>query len=390
MDNISKINHNRCTGCMLCYNICPKKCISIDTDSEGFIIPKINYKECVECGICLKNCPSNSKPAGKKPFKAYALQVKNVNELLESSSGGVAYSIAKTIISSGGVAYGARFDSNFNLSHSRASTIQELNEHRGSKYLQSNISECLKSLKEDCETGTNVVFVGTPCQIAAVKKYLKKDYNNLLLIDLICHGVPSQSLFKDYIEWKKRKLNLKKVLKYEFRNKKYGWATNYKIEGEHKAKYGSALEDPYYSDFIGAKNYRLSCYTCNYANLERQGDLTIGDYWGISKIYKNLEFEVKNGVSCVLVNTKKGNDFILNNIKQYNCVDSKIEDIVENNGNLREPAHMPEDRKDYYKNVNYNKKNIILKFKLKYYKSKINRLLPSKIKKIIKKIIKGG
>ncbi len=387
-NNISKVKKNECTGCMCCENVCPKKCITKEIDEEGFVFPKVDEQQCVNCSLCLKKCQAVANVEKTSIQKAYALQIKDTKSLKDSASGGIAYEISKYIITNGGVSYGAIFDDDFNVVHQRADSIKLLKKQQGSKYVQSDISEVYISLKADCESGKKVVFIGTPCQVAAIKKFLNKDYNNLLLVDLICHGVPSQSLFHKYLEYKKEKIKDGDIIDYQFRNKDNGWGTNYKIKTKNKIKKGTAMEEVYYSDFEEGFNYRESCYNCTYAINDRVGDITIGDYWGIDEHQVKDIFDYTKGVSCVLVNSLKGEKFLENILLNCNYIETKIEDIIKNNSNLREPAKRPSIRDEYYKSIDkigmkFSKK-LLLK-KKSYYKSIIIGLIPKKIKKIIKR-----
>lgn len=387
--SIDKLPKEKCTGCLVCKASCPKKCIQVIINNEGFSYPAINKNQCINCSLCEKKCPALTQSSKSDIKKAYALQIKSSLDLKNSASGGVAFLVGKKVIKKGGVCYGAIYDNELNVIHSRASNIEELKKQQGSKYVQSDIYQSFSKIKEDCKNGKPVLFIGTPCQVAAVKNYIGNQNKCLYTIDLICHGVPSSKLFKNYIKWKLKKLKSKKMINYKFRDKTKGWGTNYKAIADKKAKFGFAMEDPYYSDFILAKNYRLSCYECDYAYKERVGDMTIGDYWGINKHVKTLPFDESEGVSCVLVNTEKGKELLESIKSESEMVETTIDNAIESNSNLRFPAKKPSERKQYYKKIYENGfewEYINLFKRISFYKSIIKRCIPSKIKKTIKKI----
>ena len=228
--NIADVDKNKCTGCGACGAICPKKCIEFISDEEGFLIPKVNFSSCINCGICLKRCQTIHKPSTNKPLTVFAAQTKNFSELKNSASGGLGYLLSKFSIDKGGVAYGSGFSQNLKVKHWRATCLEELLPFNKSKYVQSDFLDVYKTIKSDCEKRIPITVVGTPCQIAGLKLFLNKDYPNLLLVDLVCHGVPSPMLFDEYIKYEQRR---KKIISYNFRNKeKNTWldAANVAIE----------------------------------------------------------------------------------------------------------------------------------------------------------------
>lgn len=384
MSNILDLDKTKCVGCMCCVNKCPKKCISVTEDKEGFIVPLVEQSKCVNCSICYKSCQINNKVDKNFPLKAFAIQSKIKNDLKNSSSGGVAFEISKQVILKGGVVYGAVFTKELQVKHYRATNIEDLKLLQGSKYVQSDITGVYSNIEKDCLNGRVVLFIGTPCQVAAVKLFFSKDFKNLFFIDLICHGVPNQRLFNKYINWKENKIK-DRVKKYSFRDKDEGWGTNVKIiTNTGKVIKGHAHTEPYYSDFEDAFNYRESCYSCKYATIERVGDATIGDFWGIKEI-KNMK--KTNGISCALINTHKGNMLIDSINNDCFIEEASIEEIAKNNSSLKKPAQRNKIRDNYYseiekKGINYSQK--LLYRKKSFYKKKIANCLPKKLKKILK------
>lgn len=385
--NISKIEKNSCTGCMACLNSCPAHCIKIEHNKEGFAYPVVDEQKCIGCSKCVKTCPADRKPDLFSARKAYAVQAKDWSDLKKSASGGIAFELCRQTILDGGVAYGAIYDESLRVHHARAETIQQLQAQQGSKYVQSDFSSIYSQVKEDCIKGRKVVVVGTPCQIAGLRNFLNHDYANLLLVDLICHGVPSQKLFDEYLGWKAKRLRVDKINDYRFRDKAKGWGTTFKVAAGNKVRYGGAMEEPYYADFEFARSYRESCYQCQYACPERTGDITVGDYWNFSIFHPEAQLDTTKGVSCVLANTERG-EAALNKVSaRLNVISSTVEKVIACNSSLTEPAHKPDIRAQFYQHIedegfDWSRKRI-RKTKT-YYKSWIVRHVPKSVKKGLK------
>ena len=393
METIECLDRKKCTGCSLCAQICPKNAIILEKDKEGFSMPKINKEKCINCGLCYKKCPQlyEEELKDKKVKKAYAAKNKDVDIQKKSTSGGIFNLIAENIISKKGIVYGCAFDHNMVANHIRIESNEELDILRGSKYVQSNINNTYKMAKEDLKKGKPVLYTGTPCQIEGLKKYIDTNDENLITIDLVCHGVPSPKLFEKYIKYIEKKEN-SKVVNYEFRNKeKNGWGSNVKIEFENgKKRYIKGSLDSYNKTFYAAKAFRESCYNCKYAKKERVGDITLCDYWGIGN--ELPEFEDYNGVSGIIVNTIKGQDILEEISNKILLKESSVESIAKYNQNLNEPVSRPRERDNIYKEIDkkdykrYMKEN--LKFKIDI-KDVIGSVLNYKLKKRIKKVLKG-
>ena len=384
--------HYKCTGCRMCVQICPVKAIDMKENEEGFLEPIINKEKCIKCSLCFKRCPQlNDVEILEKNDRPQVLAVKNKNieEQKKSSSGGIFSVLARYVLENNGAVYGACFDEEFKLKHIRIDKQESLYKLRGSKYLQSNIKNTFELVKNDLNNGVKVLYVGTPCQIAGLKNYLGKDYEDLLLIDLVCHGVPSQKLFDKYLTWLKKKNN-SSIIEYEFRSKeKKSWGLNLKVKFKSgKERYIPANLDPYYKAFLNGSTYRECCYNCKYAKIERVGDITIADYWGIEK--EHPDFYDKNGVSAVIINTNAGFKAFENIKDEVEYRDSEIEKIIAKNKNLQEPTIRNSIRNNAYKDIDikkfkkYSKQN--LKFR-KNIKDIIKNLIPIKIKNKIKRII---
>lgn len=366
-------NKNKCTGCFACYNICPKKAITMEEDDLGHIYPKINKEKCINCGLCKKVCPSLNKVKYNLPKKCYASYSKNKNISKTSASGGVAYELYNYILNNNGVVYGvSSYLINDEIIFERITNKSNLHKLQGSKYVHAYIKDIYKKVKKDLEEEKNVLFIGTPCQIAGLKFYLNKEYDNLILVDLICHGVPSQKMLKETIKKKFDYVN--------FRGKK-GFRLNVK-KGEETLINKPNYKVPYYIAFLNSSIYRDSCYECKYARNERISDLTIGDFWKL----KDIKLKVKK-TSVVLINTKKGENLI-NNIKNLELFIEPLEMAYQGNGQLNYPSKKT--KKFYYIKDNYKKYGIdSVIIKSLNINERLNLLFQSlKIKPIIKRILK--
>ena len=388
INNIDLLNkHYKCCGCRACEQVCPKHAIKIIENVEGFWEPKVDYKLCVNCGICTKTCPQLNKRE-ENIFKqiAYAVKSKNIEERKNSSSGGVFSLLAKYVLENGGTVYGVAFNANLEAEHIRITSIKELYKLRGSKYVQSNTNNSFSKVKKDLEDNKLVLYSGTACQIEGLKRFLNKKYDKLFTTDLICHGVPSQKLFKKYLEYCEGKFD-SKIIDYNFRSKeKNGWGLNSCIKTSNgKVKFVNARLDAYYKSFLDGLTYMEACYQCLYANSNRVGDITLADYWGIKnehpKFYDNI------GVSAIIVNTEKGLNLFEIIKKDVEWIETTIEKIERENKNLQVPSERKEQRNMAYKGIsskNFKKISIEnLKFKKKTIDI-IKNLIPRKIKDIIK------
>jgi coenzyme F420-reducing hydrogenase beta subunit len=294
----------QCTGCGACALVCPKNAISMTENTEGFVIPVVDDDKCIKCGLCIKKCAKHND--NSNPNRTVYAVVANDSKLLHNStSGGFFGVLAKHIIQEGGYVYGVANTDDLRVKHIRIEAEGELSRLHGSKYVQSNASACFADIKEQLKAGKKLLFSGTGCQISGLLSFLGGSNENLITIEVVCHGVPSQGLFNKYIEWlgNKRGGN---VTEFQFRSK------NMRPTGEHsqftyicnnKRYKGQAYEDPYYSAFLNGRILRESCYNCSFKGSSRVADFTIGDFWGVERQLKN--FPVNNGTSAVLINTEK-------------------------------------------------------------------------------------
>lgn len=385
MSNISEISKKECVGCRACEKSCPKKAIVMKEDKEGFIYPSIDCDKCINCSICVKSCPTKFNVKEDTVKKIYAATSKNHERIKKSASGGVSDVIAKYIIENNGVVFGSAYDSNYNVHHVKIDNIGDLDRIKSSKYVFSDTKNTYIEAKEALLKGKKVLYTGTSCQIDGLIHFLKGvNCDNLYTVNIICHGVPSNKLFKLYISWLEKK-EKSKVVNYNFRSKeKYGWGTNLKIEFLNGKKvYKDLFNDPYGIDFLKGKNYRESCYNCKYANLDRIGDFTLGDFWGINE--SNPEFYNEEGVSVVLINSEKGIELfekIKEDIKYIECT-KEAACVKQTNLIMPTPRHQKRD--NYYKKMDLS---IFDKNEIYSLKSKIKKIIPIGIKSTIKKIMK--
>ena len=294
-----------CCGCTACSQVCPQYCITMEYDKEGFIYPIIDEQTCIGCGKCKMVCPVLNHDGGRTPIKVLAQKNKNEKVRSTSSSGGVFYEVAKQFILERGIVYGCALDENMVAKHMKVDTLEGLESLKSSKYVQSDMGAIMSEVKANLQAGNRVLFSGTPCQTAGLRNYLGRDYENLFLIDVLCHGVPSPKLFADYLKVLSDKYGGVPV-SVNFRNKQRGWKRLYmEVRFNNGKRYFIySGYDRYESLFLNNMSLRPSCYECKFAKAERYGDITLGDFWGIGKKYPVWDDD--KGISVVMLNTEKG------------------------------------------------------------------------------------
>lgn len=340
MSEIMQIcKQQHCTACEACRSTCPTGAISMEPNEKGFMCPVIAHDKCTLCGACKIICPANSTgdingdQIVKKVFAGW-IRDKKIRE--ESSSGGVFSEIANYVLNKSGAVFGARWTDDFSVVFDYCTDSQGLRRFRGSKYVQGRIEDSFIKAKEFLDNGKDVLFSGTSCQIAGLKSYLKKDYEKLITVDLICHGVPSPMVFKDYIGYMEKKYNdtAKSVC---FRYKKPAWSScSVRIEFENTIYLNSILVDPYFIGFDKNFYLRDCCYKCNYANLNRVSDITIADFWK----YRPKNWKMNNydrGCSLMIVNTQKGVDVFDDVCKKMAYEERTIDEAIDGNSGLLKP-----------------------------------------------------
>jgi coenzyme F420-reducing hydrogenase beta subunit len=307
MRNVDILSKEYCTGCGLCANCCPHNAIEMISNEDGFLMPHIN-NNCVNCGLCASKCPILSQKSGKKPVAdiCYAVQCRD-EDRFECSSGGAFKAFANYALKNGGAVCGATFNKDFTrLSHKLVKKSKELDGLFKSKYLQSEMGDVYKEIKDFLNTGKFLVFSGCPCQVAALQQYVNYEYTNLITIDILCHGVPSPVAYRYFLNEKNPKKKL--IKKVDFRDKKYGWGKNLTIEFSDGTETREPYNGTYFSAFLSGLNMRECCYNCQWASKNRVGDITIGDFWGCADYRKELNDN--KGTSLVLCNTKIGAEFV--------------------------------------------------------------------------------
>ncbi len=382
MNNIADIG-NKCVGCTSCEQICPKNAIKMVSNNEGFLYPMIDNEKCIDCGLCIKKCPTQSHEL-RNPIKAIGLKNKDRDRIMQSASGGASDVIAQHIVSMGGVVFGAAYDENLKVKHILVDNENDLYKIQSSKYVQSDLNDCYKRAHIELEKGRKVLFTGTPCQIAGLYSYLGKEYDNLYTIDLICHGVPSPLFLEKYFIYMGNKLG-EPVQSYNFRSKKKrGWGTNYTLKTKSKEQNGIITLTQYGKSFMDGNCYRESCYQCDYANIKRCSDITIGDFWGIMKV--NPDFYSYKGVSSVLLNTQKGIEligWISSKIEAYECT---LDDVIIKQGNLVKPTERNLERDSFYDKIDSD--DFINNIRVKIgFKQCIKLLIPQKLINAFKKYL---
>lgn len=338
---INIVDKKNCCGCSACVQKCPKQCISLVEDNEGFLYPVVDNEICIECGLCEKVCPILNPQDKILPLEVLAAKNLNESERINSSSGGVFILLAREVINRGGVVFGAVFDECWEVHHVYAEKIEDVYPMMGSKYLQSRIEESYKDAESFLNSGREVLFVGTPCQIAGLRSYLRnKNYANLLAVDFVCHGVPSPGVWRRYLaetygEYDAKEqsrlqaaagkntvlyqsLNAKSPIgDIKFRDKTMSGWKKYRFvvrsKSASKADENSVLlsdihmVNPFMRGFLSNIYLRPSCYDCKCKNGVNHSDLTIADFWGIDIV--EPDFDDDKGVGLVLVNTEKGKDY---------------------------------------------------------------------------------
>lgn len=323
-----------CTGCGLCASQCPVSCITMKAGKLGHIFPNIDGKKCIDCGLCTKKCPAINPVDLQASQHAYAAWSKNETDYRSSTSGGASSVLSQYIILHGGVVYGCAVQSGAIIEHIRIDRQEDLYKIKGSKYVQSSIVKVLPQIKKEVKEKRRVLFIGTPCQVAAVKKLFANAPDNLFLVDLVCHGTPSQKLLHNYL---KRHVPLNIIDDIKFRSeKKY----IIKVISNNSIVYTSQErnKDYYLSAFYDGFTLRDSCNQCRYATPNRCSDITIGDFWGLGKELSCEDIpEHKFGISLVLTNTEKGQTLLHEISNTMNVYERPVIEAINGNDQLRHP-----------------------------------------------------
>ncbi|MBQ9375991.1 MAG: Coenzyme F420 hydrogenase/dehydrogenase, beta subunit C-terminal domain [Ruminococcus sp.] len=345
-----------CTGCGACANACPNNCIEMMADEHGFEYPVINEQKCVQCHLCERACPVGKSEKETHSKRAYAMINNDENERMNSSSGGVFSLVAKAVLNDNGVVFGAAFDEQMHVRHDFCESPDELYKYQGSKYVQSSIGYSYRDAGEFLKSGRKVLFTGTPCQIEGLKQYLEAlaiSAENLLAVDIICHGVPAPEVWHRYREFKEAE-NGSKITDAQFRSKVSGWKDfSMKLDFEKgNQSVTKVWDDLYVGSFLRNLCLRESCYACPSKGNQKRSDITLADFWGISQ--EIPEFNDDKGVSFVVVNSEKGQHFIDDVSRFCNFREVSFEQGVKHNKSWYMSASKPK-MADYFMS-NYKKK----------------------------------
>lgn len=341
---ISITDKHNCCGCFACASACPKQCISMVFDREGFLYPKIEKELCIECDICSTVCNVVSPMSSKEPIRVLAAINKDEEIRRKSSSGGVFYSLAESFIKNGGVVFGARFDENWQVVIDYSEDLEGIKAFMGSKYVQARIDYAYKNARHFLEKGRRVLFSGTPCQVAGLHKYLREQYDNLITVDFVCHGTPSPGIWGGYIERGKDYL-----CGVEFRNKKKGWQNyclklDYNLSGRKRSTITPHAQDLYMRAFLFDYILRPSCYSCKAKDNSSHSDITLADFWGIQKVFPELDDD--KGTSLLFVNSIAGEKAL--NLNHYIFKDSTYDCAKILNPSCYQSTKEPIDRNSFF------------------------------------------
>ena len=317
---ITITDKSHCCGCSACVQRCPKQCITMAEDNEGFLYPQVDTSKCVDCHLCEKVCPVINQDEARTPLEVYAAKNSDDDIRLKSSSGGIFTLLAEQTIKGGGVVFGACWDKDWNVKHDYIDNISDLQRFRSSKYLQSVIGDNYLKAEQFLKIGRKVMFTGTPCQIAGLKHFLRKEYHNLLAVEVICHSVPSPGVWQQYLTTRLHTLKWNKsdIRNISFRDKKTGWKTySFVIENNDGNSFAElSNKNAFMRGFLADLYTRPSCHACPAKQLRSGSDLTLGDFWGIESLMPEIDDD--KGVSAIIVNSDKGKQVLHNiNVELY-------------------------------------------------------------------------
>ena len=427
-------NKQDCCGCSACVQRCPKQCIALHQDEEGFLYPKVDMETCIDCGLCEKVCPVLHQAEERVPLEVFAAKNPNEEIRYESSSGGIFTLLAEQTIEAGGVVFGVKWNEHFEAVHAYTETKEGLAAFRGSKYVQSQVGETFKQAEQFLKQGRQVLYSGTPCQIAALKLFLRKEYENLLAVDIICHGAPSPGVFRWYLSEEiaqeaarqsgekiqfRSSLPIPSIAKADvlareqgfeiedirFRDKRVGWKkfsfvlslkplSKVTTAGEKNSVSLSYTLDKhaFMRGFLNDLYLRPSCYACEAKSGKSGADITLGDYWGIQSLMPGLDDD--RGISVLAVNTEKGKKALYITIAELH--EAPYKDLCEKNPALVHSCRRPANRSCFFElgTTNFHQRIQVLcrvpfgrKVKIKVV-SVLSKVLNKQTKQMIKRIIR--
>lgn len=374
-----------CTACSACINICPKSAIRLIPDKLNRTIALIDDKLCINCGLCVKSCPNNLNLSYRYPKRCYAAWSRHGKTQKHAASGGVATEFYNYAIQNDGICAGVKYTDSFELEYEIARDETSLHDYMGSQYVQANVGDIYRRVKTCLRQGKMAVFVGTPCQVAGLKAFLGEEYDNLITVDIVCHGVPPFQYLKEYMGQKTSNL----ATKASFRGINNFFLTFYKDDTVLYKK--SAKEDEYFIAFLDALTYRSNCYFCRYARPERVSDITIGDFWGLDR--NSLKIKCTGRISCVLINTEKGEGFWEKVSSQLEFEERKIEEALSYNGQLTHPSQIHQERnwfEEKYLTEGFAKAVMTKSVRDKIISYKMSRTIPARAIRKIKEYMNRG
>lgn len=353
---------SRCTGCAACKAVCSRNAISMRADAEGFLYPHKDGAKCIGCGICARSCPSLVQAEPRNPIRICAAMAKDDELRLASSSGGIFSLLAKDILAKGGIVFGAAFDhDDWHVYHRAIDNEADLAELRGSKYVQSDIGECYREARDFLMSGRQVLFSGTPCQVAALKKVLDVDKavptDRLLLVDVVCHAVPSPLAWRKYLEKRLASVytdgtgGLRDIKRVSSRHKDRGWKrfALSLVFSNCKSYLAVFDDDPFMRGFLAELYNRPSCHNCPCKSLGSGSDLTIADYWGVATRLPDMDDD--KGTSLVMVNTEKGSNAFSALVDRAIAKDSDFDHAVAGNSAIVEATAPHVNRGRFFRRV---------------------------------------
>lgn len=388
-----------CCACTACASICPKGAITMVPDENGFVYPVVDESKCVRCGLCEQVCAyRNDVPPVSQ--KKVSVAVSGCTDVRESASGGLFAAFAQAVIDQGGAVYGCAMiyeKGQLWPRHICVTERRDLIRLKGSKYVQSDLTGMYSDVRRRLAEGQTVLFSGTPCQVAGLKGFLRKEYENLFTVDIICHGVPGGKLFRDYISFEEKKRGAK-ITSFRFRDKSQGW----KLHGAMTLDSGETVyfepeESSYYQMFLNSYTYRENCYSCPYASDHRPGDVTIGDYWCVELVHPELlrenggQLDHESGTSCLIVNNERGEQLLRQFGQGIVRWPSTYENVAKYNRQLTAPSSLKPEReivlamaRESYETVDAWYQRRLRKIKMK---RAVRRAVPRPVKKLLRKLL---
>lgn len=383
---IHVIDKAQCCGCYACAEICPKKCIDMRSDAEGFWYPSVNLEQCIHCGLCEQVCPiltSQTKEKQGETITAYAVMNKDLSVRMQSSSGGVFSALASSILASGGVVFGAAFDENFQVVHTCVEHVDGLHVLQGSKYVQSKIGDTYRQAETFLKEGRKVFFTGTPCQIEGLLSYLRRPYDNLLTADLICHGVPSPMVWDKYLAYRQTAAQGGKPQSITFRSKREGWkgyevAFLFDNDIEYRQK---SRQDPMMQVFLNNLCLRPSCHACSFKYKVRVSDITLADFWGIINVIPEMDDD--RGTSLVIVHSEKGREAFRMICDSISCAEVDADLAISYNRSMLGSAYKHPRREAFLAEISADN---FLELQQKYCKKTLKTKIKSLIVRCVRKL----